>query len=112
MKNSRANLKKRKEAASNDEELATAWEEYSQLERLYVTARSLVNIPDNIQELVFELIKSRFLIFDKIAYHGGELFNTDSDGNRIAENADKFECFTDFLPPAESLRKSKGKGKK
>ena len=102
----------KEEAAANDEETRAAWEEVGQIEKMYIAARSLVNIPDTIKELVFELIKSRFLIFDKIADYGGGLLNTYSDGSPIVEKAGEFEFYTDILPPAEILRKSKDKRKK
>lgn len=101
--NEKKNLLKQIEETEADYD--EAMEDIARLENMYVTARALVNIPDTMGGLVFELLKSRFLIFDKIICYSGGLLNR--EGEPIAENADKFELLTDILPPAESLRKAK-----
>ena len=87
-----------------EEDINGAWKEYARIEKLYLTARALVNIPESVEGMLFEILKSRFLILDKIAYHGGGLTNSFSDGKPIAEYADTFEWFTNILPPVKESR--------
>ena len=82
--------------------------EYSRLEQMYITARALVNIPESMEGLVFELLKSRFLILDKIAYLGGGLL--DAKKNPVAD-ADKFEWYTELLPPVKENQQEPAENK-
>lgn len=97
----------RKELAAIDEttvdkaDYEALSKEYSRMEQMYITARTLVNIPESMEELVFELLKSRFLILDKIAYLGGGLL--DAKKNPVAD-AGKFEWYTELLPPVKENR--------
>lgn len=76
---------------------------YTKLESAYIKARTLVNIPGNIEELVFELIKTRFLLWgEHIARGEKETFEIEPD---------KSDLIT-ILPPAETFRPGKSKGKK
>lgn len=102
MEEEKAELLKKIEGLEEDND--TEMNEIAELERLYITARALVNIPESVEGMLFEILKSRFLILDKIAYHGGGLTNSFSDGKPIAENADTFEWFTNILPPVKESR--------
>ena len=108
LRNSLDELKSELETARKREELAKddtncAWDYIHEMERVYITARALVNIPDNIKDLVFELIKTRFLLWGEHLEKGSkEIYEIEP------ENSD----FVTILPPAETLRKNKGKSKK
>ena len=108
LRNALEELKSELETAKRNEERAEedrdiAWEEYHNLEKAYITARVLVNIPETLKELVFELIKTRFLLWDQYLPNAAkETYEQDPESTG----------FLKILPPAEILRKSKGKGKK
>ena len=76
---------------------------FSKLEKAYIKARTLVNIPDNIAGLVYELIKTRFLLWGEHIVRGEE--------ETVEIEPDKSDLIT-ILPPAETFRPSKSKGKK
>ena len=86
------------------EDYDALYDEYRRLERLYITARTLVNIPESVEGMLFEILKSRFLVWDKIAYLGGGLL--DAKGTPAA-NADKFECYTELLPPVKRKQRAR-----
>ena len=87
-----------------EEDAKAGINEYTKLEKLYLTARALVNIPESVEGMLFEILKSRFLVWDKIAYLGGGLL--DAKGTPAA-NADKFECYTELLPPVKRKQRAR-----
>ncbi len=100
------------EIKGQEEECKALTDGFSTLERAFVLAKSLISIPDNIRDIVEELIKTRLLIWDKAIIYGGGVLNNDAGGkgDKPLENLDCFEWFTDFNKAFKS--RAKGKAKK
>ncbi|MCR5360357.1 MAG: hypothetical protein K6E55_10785 [Thermoguttaceae bacterium] len=94
-------LNKAGEETVAKEDYDSLFEDYGRLEKLYITARALVNIPESVEGMLFELLKSRLLVWDKITYLGGGLL--DANGTHPAD-AVKFDWFTELLPPVKESR--------
>ena len=87
------NQRLKEEMQNQEEDYQTLFNEFERTEKAYIIAKSLINIPANLKDLVFELVKTRLLVFDEIKKGGADI--TDS-------SPDVFEWFTDLVKEPES----------
>ena len=91
--------KARKSIEVLEEDLKDTWNLYSNLKKVYIKARTVTNIPGNIEGLVFELLKTRFLLW-------GEKSNGSKEIYEIDPEKDETGILT-ILPPVETFRQGR-----
>ena len=88
-----------------EEDYKSLLNEYNTIQDAFVLAKSLIHIPDNIRDMVKELLKARLLIWDKaITYNGGIFEDVRSKDRKPIEGTDRFEwvtAFADVFDPKE-----------
>ena len=95
-----------KTAKINEADYDALLESYEALEKRLVTVSTLVNIPANLKDLVFELIKARLLVWDKVLMDGSKA------AEEVTTENQQFQWLTDIIRE-EPETPAKGKrGKK
>ncbi len=96
---------KEAELKGQQEDYKSLLNEYNTIQDAFVLAKSLIHIPDNIRDIVKDLLKARLLIWDKaITYNGGIFENVRGERRKPIEGTDRFEwvtAFSDVFDPKE-----------
>ena len=96
---------KEAELEGQEKDYKSLLNEYNTIQDAFILAKSLIHIPDNIRDIVKELLKARLLIWDKaITYNGGIFEDVRSKHRKPIEGTDRFEwvtAFADVFDPKE-----------
>ena len=91
--------KARKSIEGLEEDLSGTWDICTKIENAYIKARTVTNIPGNIEGLVFELLKTRFLLWGEKSNGSKEIYEIDPDKDDTG--------ILTILPPAETFRQGR-----
>ena len=89
-----------------NEDFHAVTKDYTTLEKRFVAVSSLINIPDNLREMVFELIKARLMVWDRLLLSG------EKSAEEVTDENQKFLWFQNIIRYPATPAKTKKRGKK